>query len=1041
MSISSEPNIEVRLIHNPSRVGFTTGKVRESKKSGRIFEVRLAGEGKNWIPESQIELVDENTSSSEDVRNGMFSDPDTLRRLLIHIRLSGRLADMIYSMESTNTEFLAYQFKPVVKIINSPSGGLLIADEVGLGKTIEAGLIWTELKARFDAKNLLILCPKSLTLKWRDELRNKFSIKAEIMDAKQLNSFLNDPSERHESNAIICSRDSIRPDKNWDTDEYDSKRIDQQKLALKLQKLSEGEPIFDLMVVDEAHHLRNPSTQSHMLAELLRSVADHCVFLSATPIHLKNRDLFAQLKLLDPGAFVNEADFEALIEANNPIVEAREAVLHRADSTYAKECVEEALDNNLLQDSESLKKINEDLQKISGDISYEKRAELAARLDTVNLLSNLVTRTRRRDVKELRVERRVKTKKTKMSGAEEEFYQVAEEAVTRYAYDQDINHRFLLATPQRMMTSSMPAALKNWRDKVDVEIDESEDALNEETNDKAVGPLIVYLRDATRSINIDDLIEQDFKYDDLKEFLLQDKASGEKKVIFSSFKPTLAYLKERLEDDGFNPVMIHGGVKNRYDELDKFKSDHDVDILLSSEIGSEGLDLQFCKTLINYDLPWNPMKVEQRIGRVDRFGQQSEYVSVVNFIYDETIDQKIWDRLYDRLQLCQQALGGFEEILGDEIRRLERDILHGGLTIDEKSKRIEQTSIALENKKKVQDELEDEAAGLIAHGDYILNKVQSAHEFNRWLTPNDMIAYLKAVFNEHYPRSKIVIERDDNRPHKITLDMQFREDLSSFITEQKLGGINRALLRQSDTMVWFGKPKGPVTSTEDVITQHHPMMRFVTQLVANKTGGDFAPAISARIVSSKIKGASFEPGIYIIGIQRWSISGLTDIEKLAYSCKNENKGTHLTSDEAELLATAILTDGEKNLRSFTEEELTDFAITVDHLFEALQLQFDDFYAQHELSLRDRANFQLRSLDRHFKAQENSILDVIEGHRSVMNRTNDPKVMTRRNALIKASEGRLRALSEKVDVRKQKIKKGKDSQSSQKDVSAIILEIV
>ena len=90
------------------------------------------------------------------------------------------------------------------------------------------------------------------------------------------------------------------------------------------------------MVVDEAHHLRNPSTQSHMLAELLRSVADHCVFLSATPIHLKNRDLFAQLKLLDPGAFVNEADFEALIEANNPIIEAREAVLHRADSKHAK---------------------------------------------------------------------------------------------------------------------------------------------------------------------------------------------------------------------------------------------------------------------------------------------------------------------------------------------------------------------------------------------------------------------------------------------------------------------------------------------------------------------------------------------------------------------------------------------------------------------------------------------------------------------------------------------------------------------------------
>ena len=1036
-----EKNIEVRLKHNPSQAGFTTGRVRESEKSGSSFEVKMAGKGKNWVPESQLELVDENTNSSEDIRNGKFSDPDTLRRLLIHIRLNGRLADMIYSMESTNTEFHAYQFKPVVKIINSPSGGLLIADEVGLGKTIEAGLIWTELKARFDARNLLILCPKSLTFKWRDELRNKFSIKAEIMDAKQLNSFLNDPSERVGNNAIICSRDSIRPDKNWDTDEYDSNRKEQQKLAIELQKISENKPVFDLMVVDEAHHLRNPSTQSHILAELLRSISDYCIFLSATPIHLKNKDLFAQLKLLDPGAFVNETDFEALIEANNPIVEAREAVLLRADSSFARDCVQKALENNLLQDSESLKQIYNELQKLTGDINYEKRAELAARLDTVNLLANLVTRTRRRDVSELRVKRRVKTNKTDMSEVEREFYKQVEKAVTRYAHEKDINHGFLLATPQRMMTSSMPAALAHWRDKVDIDLDEAEDSLGEDIDDNDAGPLIIHLRDATREIAVDDLIEQDTKYKNLSDFLKSAEAAKEKKIVFSSFKPTLAYLKKRLEEDGFNPVMIHGGVKNRYEELEKFELGSSIDILLSSEIGSEGLDLQFCKILINYDLPWNPMKVEQRIGRVDRFGQQSDYVAVVNFIYKETIDQKIWDRLYERLQLCQQALGGFEEILGDEIRKLERDMLHGNLTNEEQNNRIEQTSLALETNKKIQDELEGEAAGLIAHGDYILNKVQSAREFNRWLTPNDMMAYLEAVFNEHYPRSKIVVERDPNKPHKLILETQLRENLKTFIDERKLGGINTTLLDQTETMVWFGKSSAEIISSVDVITQHHPLMRFATQLVSNKTGGDFAPAITAKIEASNIEGRVFKPGIYIIAIQLWSISGLIDIEKLAYVCRNANENTNISSDEAELLATSILSHGEKNMQPFTEGELTDFADTVENLFEDMQSKFDNFYAQHELSLRDRANFQRRSSDRLFEKQVQTILKIIGDHHSFMNNTNNEQVKNRRNSLIKASEGRLKVLTEKMEAKKQKIEMGKELRRNQKDVSAIILEII
>ena len=146
------------------------------------------------------------------------------------------------------------------------------------------------------------------------------------------------------------------------------------------------------------------------------------------------------------------------------------------------------------------------------------------------------------------------------------------------------------------------------------------------------------------------------------------------------------------------------------------------------------------------------MKVEQRIGRVDRFGQESDYVTIRNFVHENTIDDRIWERLYSRLQLCEQALGGFEDILGEAIRNLENDLM-GALTVEEQNERIEQTSIAIENRKLSHASLEQDAAGLIAHGDYILNKVEAAHEFNRWLTPNDLQSYLIGFFAEFYPRS------------------------------------------------------------------------------------------------------------------------------------------------------------------------------------------------------------------------------------------------------------------------------------------------
>ena len=180
------PGTIVRMRNNSSCAGQITGETRV--QAGRTYwGVRLAdGSGVRMFPAAQLIAESEAPDPLEDLQAGRFGDPAALRRLLLHHRLTGRLRDVIYSMDVTDTEFHAYQFKPVIKLLGSPSQGLLIADEVGLGKTIEAGLIWTELMARFDSHRLVVVCPKSLTEKWRQELWQKFSVDAKIVSAAEM---------------------------------------------------------------------------------------------------------------------------------------------------------------------------------------------------------------------------------------------------------------------------------------------------------------------------------------------------------------------------------------------------------------------------------------------------------------------------------------------------------------------------------------------------------------------------------------------------------------------------------------------------------------------------------------------------------------------------------------------------------------------------------------------------------------------------------------------------------------------------------------
>ena len=234
------------MLTDPGRIGVLTGKVRQ-RRDKNVYYIQFP-EMASWVPQDAIEVVKEGADDVYSLlANRQFGRLTDFRRNLTYIQLSGRLANLVYSMDTTNTEFYAYQYKPVLTFLEAPSKGILIADEVGLGKTIEAGLIWTELRARFDARRLMVICPAMLKEKWKDELANRFGIEATLMNASELCTELK--RTRHQyppGRAIVCSYDGLRPPKtNIDEEDSKAKTSPRAKLAKMLEDHSGDEPLFD----------------------------------------------------------------------------------------------------------------------------------------------------------------------------------------------------------------------------------------------------------------------------------------------------------------------------------------------------------------------------------------------------------------------------------------------------------------------------------------------------------------------------------------------------------------------------------------------------------------------------------------------------------------------------------------------------------------------------------------------------------------------------------------------------------------------------
>lgn len=370
----------------------------------------------------------------------------------------------------------------------------------------------------------MILCPAMLREKWKEELENRFGIQANIQDAKEILSTLKKSFQQGAlSNfAIVGSLQGLRPPRLWRSEKEKTDRVSAQ-LARFLDEHGNQEPLIDLLVIDEAHYMRNIETVTSQLGRLLRHVSEYIILLSATPIHLKSLDLYQLLNLVDEDTFNQSRVFDDILLANAPLIKIRDLVISgKVTIEQFVDILKEASHHPFLINNRQLQSLLQNLPTKDELSDYEFRSNLAYRLEVMNLLGHVVARTRKREVTEWRVIREVVPEKIALTPAERVFYEAVTELVRKFCLEHEKHEGFLLVMPQRQITSSMVAALREWQ-KRSMEYDQMfyEDVgYVREDPDEKPGPVVSeIIKQAFELADLSELTKNDSKYERLQYIL------------------------------------------------------------------------------------------------------------------------------------------------------------------------------------------------------------------------------------------------------------------------------------------------------------------------------------------------------------------------------------------------------------------------------------------------------------------------------------------------------------------------------------------
>jgi superfamily II DNA or RNA helicase len=1017
--------IFVRSIFDPAKAGHTTGDV--VRHAGRSYAlVRLKSGEIAQFPCEQLELVPEIETRVDAVAKFRFAGPEQLHRAILTEKVRGRLTEVFYSMGTGHADFYPHQFKPVLKLVSSTGGRILIADEVGLGKTIEAIYVWKELQARLGCRRLLVVCPSMLQQKWQAELRDRFSIDATIVDAKELLQHLGRAvDDTTTAFVLIGSIESLRA-RRPKTDEAERPRGSRQQLAsfLSQNESAEGSELFDLVIIDEAHYLRNPATAANYLASLLATAASHLVLLTATPIQLGSENLFQLLTLLDSDRYANLDVFNLMRRANLPITEALNAILRiPPDVARFQIAVQEALKSPFFAQDSVLRQIASE----TGDLRQASECTRIARvIEGRSLLGDVLTRTRKRDVIQNRVIRNALVIRITFSQAEREVYERIKNALRARALHSASAQTLMIIGRLRQLASSIPAAIQGWKEKDSLSELLWEDLgyISEDTEDGEME--IPKLAPEIGSA----LQVGDTKYKELLKLIRQriEQNAHEKIIIFSFYRGTVHYLARRLRADNVGCAVILGGMGDeKHAELERFANPDGPSILISSEIGSEGIDLQFARVLVNYDLPWNPMKVEQRIGRIDRIGQKADRIHIISFVAKDTIEEIVLDRLFQRLDIFRESIGDLEEIFGETFDELLVEYFRDGLSDEELAKRLEQNAVTAEGHRLDLARLEEEAPELIGHTDFILSNIQKSRENGRWITPQDILEFITDVLGEFYVGSRVERHPTKADLFEISLSIDARASLATYIDNNRPPRGTRLHAPGQTILVVFDiahqverRPK------PELIDLTHPLILWLRAEIERR-GSKSAASVAIELGADR---TDVPIGLYVFATDFWRFEGLQRQVVIRNSVMSTKDLSFVEAEPAERLIVNAARFGTK-LDMFPYQDLQEaLRQSVIQCEKALLQQFaadghffrlenEQRVRQAELIAEERAKKKLRMLE-----------ERLDGQRASTDE--------RRRRAIQLTEGQIRRLIADRDQRLARIRLARHADTASRAVSGGII---
>ena len=639
-------------------------------------------------------------------------------------------SDEFVCIYNSRIDLLKHQVSVAHRVISEYNPRFILADEVGLGKTIEAGLVMKELKARGLADRVLIITPANLVPQWESEMKTRFNERFVIYDRhKEEELKSGNPGENmwSQNDNVLCSID------------FTKRRKDD--IAMEF---------WDLVIFDEAHHLRrhlvgrkiNP-TKNYKLAEVLKERCDSMLLLTATPLQLNPFEFYSLIELLDPTIFETYGNFERYREDVLPFINGLiELVTNLDQNEKNEELIKDLVDYipgamNFFGFSNST--INDNLinpENIEAYLETSKgRRNIVEVFSKYHLINQIMIRNRKRDVFIGMSKRAANTIKITLTPEEAEIYnEVSNYVKTEYNRALRENNNalgFVMVIFQKLLTSSRAALLASFGKRIKkleetpkktIEFDQYE--FEEETDDVREQMMDELLSVSTNKREIETLedlckkleaIGKDSKAGELLSAInvILEKDTNEKVLIFTQFIGTQDYLYDILSER-YSVVKFNGKMPKEEKEraVNKFKES--AQIMISTESGGEGRNFQFCHILFNYDLPWNPMRVEQRIGRVDRIGQKKN-VFIYNFALEGTVEQRILNILYERIKVFEETIGALEPILGDIENKIKSMIMRQEADFEKEIEKYEKTleekiEEAKENQKKLADFVMDTKA-------------------------------------------------------------------------------------------------------------------------------------------------------------------------------------------------------------------------------------------------------------------------------------------------------------------------------------------